>query len=232
MSDTGAASDPFETARDAIVLAMLGHAPFEGWSKRSLAAAARESGFDETMAERAFPGGPVEAAAHFAALADRKLLEEAEAEDLTKLRFTERVAWLVRRRLEAWIHCREAVRHAVAALALPGHASLAARAAWHTADTIWRAAGDTSTDFSYYTRRATLVAVYGATLLVWLDDRSEGAAATWAFLDRRLADVGRFTKFRQQAEARLKRVPSPLRAAKAARDKFRMGTGLRRGFER
>lgn len=216
MSDSETQSDPFETARDAIVLAMLGHAPFEGWSRKALTAAARESGFDETMAERAFPGGPIEAAAHFAALADRKLLEEAAAEDLGKLRFTERVAWLVRRRLEAWTHHREAIRHAVAALALPGRAGLAARTAWHTADTIWRAAGDTSTDFSYYTRRATLVAVYGATLLVWLDDHTEGAAATWTFLDRRLADVGRFTKFRQKTEARLKKIPNPLHAMQRA----------------
>lgn len=222
MSETETASDPFAAARDAIVLAMLAHAPFEGWSKRALAAAAKKSGFDETMGERAFPGGPVEAAAHFATLADRKLLEEATAEDLTNLRFTERVAWLVRRRLEAWNHCREAVRHAVAALALPGHAGLAARTAWRTADAIWRAAGDTSTDISYYTRRATLVAVYTATMLVWLDDRTEGSSATWDFLDRRLADVGRFTKFRQQTEARLKKVPNPLRAAKAARDKLKM----------
>ena len=39
---------------------------------------------------------------------------------------------------------------------------------------MWRIAGDTSTDFNHYTKRMTLGAVYGSTLLVWLDDQSEG----------------------------------------------------------
>jgi ubiquinone biosynthesis protein COQ9 len=224
MSD---APDSFAAARDAIVKAALAHVPFDGWSRRTLTKAATDAGFDATMAERAFPGGAIEAVAHFASLADRKLEEEAtgKADELAAMRFTPRVGWLVRRRIEAWTDHREAVRRAVAALALPGHAGRAMRAAWRTADTIWHAAGDSSTDFSYYTKRATLIAVYSSTLLVWLDDSSEGASASWAFLDRRLADVGRFTKFRQKAEAELKKVPNPLAAAKRARDKFRPGKG-------
>jgi len=224
MSD---APDTFAAARDAIVLAALANVPFDGWTKRTLVKAATDAGFDPTMAERAFPGGSVEAVAYFAALADRKLEQEATAKsaELAAMRFTPRVGWLVRRRIEAWTEHREAVRRAVAMLALPGHAGLAMRAAWRTADTIWHAAGDASTDFSYYTKRATLIAVYSSTLLCWLDDNSEGASVTWAFLDRRLGDVGRFTKFRQKAEAELKKMPNPVAAAKRARDKFRPTKG-------
>jgi ubiquinone biosynthesis protein COQ9 len=179
------------------------------------------------MVERAFPGGLAAAALHFAALADRRLEQEAGAKkaELAALRFTPRVGWLIRRRIEAWSEHREAVRRAVTLLALPGHAGQAMRAAWRTADAIWHAAGDTSTDFSYYTKRATLIAVYAATLLCWLDDGSEGSSVTWAFLDRRLADVGRITKARVKATERLKKVPNPLRAAKNARDRIKRRTG-------
>jgi len=223
------ASGKLEAARDALVLAALVHVPFDGWSKKALAAAARDAGLDETMPERAFPGGVGEAVMHFSALADRRLEEEAKEADLAAMRFTARVAWLVRRRLEAWTEHREAVRRTLAYLALPGRAGQAARSAWRTADTIWHAAGDTSTDISYYTRRATLVAVYSATLLAWLDDSSEGQAATWAFLDRRLADVGRVGKLRKEAEAKLKKLPNPVRAAKSARERIKRGrkAGLR-----
>jgi ubiquinone biosynthesis protein COQ9 len=224
---TEAVPDPLDAARDAIVLAMLPQAPFDGWTRRTMQAAAKDAGLDPTMAERAFPGGPAEAAAHFAALADRKLEEEAQSADLAAMRFTQRIAWLVRRRLEAWNDQREAVRRAVATLALPGHGIQAARTGWHTADTIWHLAGDTSTDFSWYTRRATLLGVYTATLLCWLDDGTEGFAATWAFLDHRLADVGKFGKFRSRAEARLKKLPNPIRFAKSVRDQFKPGRGLR-----
>ena len=215
--------DRFDATRDELVMAALPHVPFDGWSRKALVAAAADAGFDATMVERAFPGGGVEAAAHFAALADRKLDEDAtaKADELAAMRFTARVGWLIRRRIEAWAEHKEAVRRAVALLALPGNAPRAMRAAWRTADTIWHVAGDQSTDFSYYTKRATLIAVYSSTLLAWLDDSSEGAAGAWAFLERRLADVGRFTKFRKSAEARFNKVPNPLRAALRAREKLR-----------
>jgi ubiquinone biosynthesis protein COQ9 len=225
------AQSQLTAARDAIVMAMLPHVPFDGWSRKAMTAAAKDAGLDESMAERAFTRGPVQAAAHLAALADRKLAEEAlvQAEELAALGFTARIAWLVRRRLEVWNDQREAIRSAIGALALPGHAAQAARTAWNTADTIWYAAGDSSTDFNYYTKRATLVAVYTSTLLCWLDDNTEGHAATWAFLDRRLADVGRFGKFRKQTEAQFSKFPNPIRFAKAMRNQLKPGGSRMRG---
>ena len=90
---------------------------------------------------------------------------------------------------------RDAVRRAAALLALPGNALLAARCTARTVDAIWFAAGDTSADFSWYTKRALLAGVYSSTLLYWL---SPGATpeGTQAFIDRRLAGVARIGKLR------------------------------------
>ena len=93
---------------------------------------------------------------------------------------------------------REAVRRALSVLAMPQNAPLGARAGWHTADLMWRMAGDTSTDFNHYTKRMTLGAVYGSTLLTWLDDQSEGWSETAAFLDRRIDNVMQFEKWKAQ----------------------------------
>jgi ubiquinone biosynthesis protein COQ9 len=98
---------------------------------------------------------------------------------------------------------REALRRALAVLAQPRHAPHAARLGWRAADAIWRLAGDTATDLNHYSKRAILVAVYGSTLLAWLDDESEGFADTAGFLDRRIDEVMRFEK----AKARL--MPAP-----------------------
>jgi ubiquinone biosynthesis protein COQ9 len=115
---------------------------------------------------------------------------------------------------------REAVRRAVSVLALPMHARQAAGCTARTVDAIWHAAGDRSADFSWYTKRALLAAVYGTTLLFWLrDGRGDGGgdavggndAATLAFLDRRLAGIGRVGKLRGRASAALGRVLPPLR---------------------
>ena len=39
-----------------------------------------------------------------------------------------------------------------------------------TIDTVWHAAGDTSADFSWYTKRAILAPIYSLALLYWLRD--------------------------------------------------------------
>jgi ubiquinone biosynthesis protein COQ9 len=195
--------------RDQLVLAALAHVPFDGWVERPLREAAKDLGFDATMGERAFPGGPVEAAVHFADLADRRLAAEAEAADLQALPVGKRIAWLVRRRLEPWTDQREVIRRAITLLSLPNHTAAAMRTTWKTVDCLWYAGGDASADFSYYTKRATLAAVYTATLLYWLEDKSDGFVETWAFLDRRLADAKALPKWAQQIKQGLSHLPNP-----------------------
>ena len=91
------------------------------------------------------------------------------------------------------------------AFAHPLHAPLAARCVARSVDAIWHAAGDASADFSWYTKRAILAAVWTSTLLFWLTDHSEDDAATLAFLDRRLAGVGQIGKLRGRVAGALGR---------------------------
>lgn len=203
-------SNAMRETRDRLVLAALPHIPFEGWSRRALREAAKDLGIDPSMVERAFAGGPVAAVDHFCALADRRLVEEAARLDCAGMRHSERISWLVRRRLEGWVEHREALRRAVTLLALPGNGAVALRATWRTVDTIWHAAGDKSVDVSYYTKRLSLAAVYGSTLLYWLEDGSEGFADSWDFLDRRVSELARLPKIRAQIRRRLDAFPNPL----------------------
>src|SRR4029079_14933497 len=110
----------------------------------------------------------------------------------------EKLVCVVCRRREIMGPAREAVRRGLAILAMPQNLPLALRIGWRTADVMRRIAGDTSTDFNHYTKRMTLGAVYGSTLLVWLDDQSEGWTETAAFLDRRIDDVMKFEKFKAE----------------------------------
>lgn len=191
------------TLRDDLVTAMLAHAAFDGWSKAAMAAAADDLGLDPSVPARVFPGGPAEAVAHFVALADRLMAEDLAALTLGR-GVGEKVFQAVKLRLGRWEAHREAIRRAASVLALPGNLALATRLTWGTADAIWHAIGDTAHDFSWYTKRATLSAVYSATLFYWLDDDSEGQAASWAFLRRRLDDVRRLPQLRQKLAGMLK----------------------------
>ncbi|HTP81591.1 MAG TPA: COQ9 family protein [Alphaproteobacteria bacterium] len=189
-----------DRARQEIIAAALPHVPFDGWTLETLRRAAADAGYEPLTALRVFPRGPIEAIEAWVTLADRRMLEALERQDEGKLKVRERVAAAIRLRLQELGPHREAVRRALALLALPHNAPLAGRLVWGTVDAIWYAAGDTATDFNYYSKRGLLAGVYSATVMYWLEDKSEGFADTWTFLDRRLADVLRVP----QALARLR----------------------------
>ena len=194
-------TDPHQTPPDAspaapaapietLIDAALPHVPFDGWSQATLRAAARDAGMDMATVRALCPRGPVDLALAFHARGDRKMIAALATEDMTALRFRDRVARAVRLRIEA-IPDKEAVRRASALYALPVYSQDGARALWRTADAIWTALGDRSDGLDHYTKRATLSGVYASTVLYWLGDSSQGGSETWEFLDRRIEDVMR-----------------------------------------
>lgn len=179
--------DTVQAAKARILALALPHVPFDGWSETTLAAAIAESGVAPGLARALFPRGGIDLALAYHRAGDQAMLDRLAETDLAALRFRDRIALAVRLRLQE--ADRELVRRGSTLLALPAHAAEGTRALWGTADAIWSALGDTSRDVNWYTKRATLSAVYGATVLFWLGDNSEGNEATWAFLDRRIDDV-------------------------------------------
>jgi ubiquinone biosynthesis protein COQ9 len=185
--------------RDAAIEAMLPHVPFDGWTLGAVRRGLASIGAEPEDAALLFPGGAADMIEAFCDWADRRMEEGAAGLD-PALRLHERVRAVIALRLEQNRPFKEAIRRALAVLAMPGHARLAAGCTARTVDAIWHTAGDRSADFSWYTKRAILAGVYGATLLYWLRDSSDDDAATLAFLDRRLAGVGRITSVRRRVE--------------------------------
>ena len=188
------------STKDILLDAALMHVPFDGWSDTALAAALADTGLDATVAKAVFPRGQVDMALAYHARGDAQMLAALLAADLGDMRFRDRIAHAVRLRLEA-VEDKELVRRGMTLFALPPYAADGARALWQTADHIWQALGDTSQDVNWYTKRATLSAVYSATVLYWLGDTSEDDAATWAFLDRRIDNVMQIESLKAKARA-------------------------------
>src|SRR5882757_10199841 len=165
------------------------HVPFDGWTMRALRSGLTDAGMPQDEATLLFPDGAADMIAVFCDLADRRMIDAAAS--LAETRLTGRVRAVIALRLTMNRPHKEAIRRAVSVLSLPGHARTAAAITARTVDAIWHAAGDRSADFSWYTKRAILTAIYAATLLFWLHDTSDDDAATRSFLDRRLRGVGR-----------------------------------------
>lgn len=183
-------------ARDRAVRAMLPLAAEDGWNWSTLRAALAAAGEDPALAPSHFPNGPAGAVAAWIDLADREMEAAAAAEALAARRIPERIRRVAELRLAAAAPHKRALRRASSLLALPWNTGLAFETGARTASAMWYAAGDRSADFSWYTRRASLGAIYAATLAYWLRDDDPDTADAMAFFDRRLADLARLARRR------------------------------------
>jgi ubiquinone biosynthesis protein COQ9 len=189
---------PLERIRERIALAVGENAVFDGWTAKAVDSAAAQAGVDQAQARLAFPKAQPAMIDAYIPAVDREMVKRLTPAKLGKMKIREKIRSLVWARLEIMGPAREAVRTALAILAMPQNVPLGMRIGWRTADLMWRAAGDTSSDYNHYTKRLTLGAVYGSTLLAWLDDDSEGWAETSTFLDRRIDNVMQFEKWKAQ----------------------------------
>ncbi|MDQ0248533.1 ubiquinone biosynthesis protein COQ9 [Sphingomonas kyeonggiensis] len=180
--------------RAALAPQVVANAAFDGWNNRAVDAAADSLGVDRDVAHLAFTDGPVAMIDAWFAHIDAAMLARFTPEQLAAMKIRARITALVEARLDLAAPHREALRRALAILAMPQNLARAAQLGWRAADAMWRAAGDTATDYNHYSKRMTLGAVYASTIAVFLDDESEGQADTRAFLARRIENIMQFEK--------------------------------------
>jgi ubiquinone biosynthesis protein COQ9 len=210
---------PSARFRARILEAFPTHAARLGWTDAALSAAWEEVQLSEGEAVLACPKGVVDLFDAFADRADKAMLEALGDLDLPSMRIRDKVRAAVQLRLEAQTPYKEAARAMTRALARPDRAPEAARILWRTADRIWRALGDTSTDENFYTKRAILSGVLASTYARWFTDSTPEHAETWTFLDARIENVMQFEKFK----ARLKPISERVQEAVGVAARFRYG---------
>jgi ubiquinone biosynthesis protein COQ9 len=187
---------PLETIRLKLALAAGEHAVFDGWTAKAVESAAAQLGINPAQARLAFPKDAPHMIEAWIEGVDAAMKAHFTPKRVAAMKVRDRIRALIWYRLATMGPAREAVRTALSTLAMPQNVPLALRIGWRSAVLMWRIAGDTATDYNHYSKRLILSGVYGSTLLAWLDDQSEGWADTAAFLDRRLAGVMRFEKWK------------------------------------
>lgn len=201
--------DPtLDEIRAALAPLIAANAAFDGWNGAARDAAAESAGVDRDVAKIAFPGGAVDMIDAWFADIDAAMAAPLPPERLATMKIRAKITALVEARLAEAAPNREALRRALAILAMPQNLVRGAALGWRAADLMWRAAGDTATDYNHYTKRTILAGVYAATLTVFLDDDSDGWADTRAFLGRRIEGIMRFEKAKAGFLARTEHRPS------------------------
>ena len=135
--------------RAQLVTAAIAHVPFDGWSHETLSLAAAECGLSDTQWHDYFPGGLNEVVELYGALADDKMVSAYHEMDQVPAQTHLTVRTLILLRLHQARGHSETVRRSLGFLAQPQHAALATKMLYRTVDAIWRAAGDTTTDYNF-----------------------------------------------------------------------------------
>ena len=224
MTTTSTASNDLpnrQESRDTLLLAALPHIAFDGWTDKAFQAGIADCGMAATDFRRFFPGGARDAVDHFSGWTDRRMVANLAEHAIDELPIRKRVALAVRLRFEALAPYREGVRRTLGMLALPPNAALGVRCLYRTVDCIWHTIGDRSVDFNFYTKRALLAGILSTTTLYWLDDKTDNNEGSWAFLDRRIADVMKIPALGSRLWRMGDRLPDPLSILRAARPRAR-----------
>ena len=182
---------------EAFVESMLRHVPFDGWSEAAVQVTAEELGMPASAVDGLFPSGVIGVIETGLKDIDDQMVDIFMARfgaEITTMPVHIKVRELLLARFELLQPHKEAVRKLLAFMAQPRYAKLGTSLVYKTLDRVWRAAGDRSTDYNFYTKRVTVGAIYAATLLAFLDDDTPDMQKTRAFLDRRLKDVANVPK--------------------------------------
>jgi len=194
--------------RQAVLAAALPHAAFDGFTDSLLQKAGAEAGVAKAELARLFENGAISLVEFYSTQTDAEMETRLAAIDLKAMKIRERIATAVKTRLAILKPHKEAARRAAAMLSLPMHVALGTKLVYRTVDAMWRAAGDTSTDFNFYTKRGILAGVYGSTAMRWFNDTSTDEKATEEFLAARIENVMQFEKFKAKAKDALSNFPA------------------------
>jgi ubiquinone biosynthesis protein COQ9 len=188
-----------------LVRAMLCHVPFDGWTWVAMENGAIDINFekDKTSSERMsiykniFKNGAIDFIDIFSEIIDVEVRNDFNKLKIKPQRIPEKIKKIILMRLSLCHKYKESIRSSLSITALPTNAKRSIEIIYRTCNNIWRTTGDKSTDFSFYTKRVSLAAVYTSTLLFWLDDTSIDKEKTESFLDRRLSDISKISKLKK-----------------------------------
>src|SRR5437016_679794 len=125
---------PLEQLRRRLALAIGENAVFDGWTRAAVDSAAAQLGIDPVQARLAMPKSQAGMIDVYIQEVDRALEAWFTPKRLQNMKIREKTRSLVWRRLEIMGPAREAVRRALAILAMPQNLPLALRMSWRSTD--------------------------------------------------------------------------------------------------
>ncbi|MFV9875317.1 MAG: COQ9 family protein [Rickettsiales endosymbiont of Dermacentor nuttalli] len=199
--------DNLDQDKKTFLLEILKHAPLEGWNNHSINLSTQNLNWNIAYITLLFPNGICDIIEYFTTYIDTHMIEALKKIDLSSMKISARIYIIVQTRLNESLPYRPAIAKMISYCTLPQNALHSINTLWRTADNIWVICKDQSADFNYYTKRLILSGVYSSTLLYWINDYSDNQIETMHFLQRRINDALKISKFKYSLKNTIQNIP-------------------------
>ncbi len=173
--------------------------PFEGWNASTLERASRELGFPKGYSDILYPAGFREFSKEFADICNKEAIKKAKDAGLNGMKTAQKAEELIYQKVRIYhtkLRTKEAFKKLISYSIFPNSAVTTVRNIFSFSSEAWYEMGDTSTDFSYYTRRASFSAIYSKAALYSLDDDSLNLEKTRNYIKKSIDGLMKFHKLK------------------------------------
>ena len=116
--------------------------------------------------------------------------------NLIRMKTHKRIREIILLRLKINQNEKSLIKKTYFTLLLPQHSKIASMSLYKIVDQMWFIAGDKSTDFNFYSKRAILAAIYSSTFFYWINNQD--FKKTVQFLDLQLKKISKIPKIKKR----------------------------------
>ena len=179
-----------------ILLEAKAHVSKCGWNDELFYNIASKSKFKLSEIAALFPEGHITLLEMYLDTVNKQMTEDSKKIYLIRLRVHERIKELIILRLKIMSREKELISKTYFHLLLPQNFKIASRCLYKAVDQIWFVAGDHSTDFNFYSKRAILASIYSVVMLHFVNNNS--LDQTIALLNKQLKKVSKVPKIKNR----------------------------------
>ena len=184
--------------QDKLANLFIQEAPKFGWSRETLLHCAKKQKLSTPNLALMFPSFEYDVLKYLIAQNNSLVEKNYNSFNNSRLKTRDKIKTIMELKFDSNAYLKDALPEMLKFLLRPGNIFMSIKMLHQNSDFIWKLAGDKSNDFNYYSKRGLLSMVYLATLIYWLNDKSNKGIGTKNFISKSVDGiVDGVSKFKQ-----------------------------------
>jgi ubiquinone biosynthesis protein COQ9 len=187
-----------KSKQDKLANLFIQEVPKFGWSRETLLHCAKKQKLSTPNLALMFPSFEYDVLKYLIAQNNSLVEKNYNSFNNSRLKIRDKIKTIMELKFDSNAYLKDALPEMLKFLLRPGNIFMSIKMLHKNSDFIWNLAGDKSNDFNYYSKRGLLSMVYLATLIYWLNDKSNKGIGTKNFISKSVDGiVDGVSKFKQ-----------------------------------